>query len=87
MASRKNLKKAVKLVCGDAFAVCISLEIDTKGNAKDVNGLLVEILKIQNDFVARISHVEKDKAKLFFKKFREDFARSMGEIEQKIIKG
>ena len=54
-----------------------------KAKAEDI---MAEILKMQDEFVSRISHTEPGNVKGFYKKFRSDFNAKVNEIIDAISK-
>lgn len=87
MASRKNLKKNVNYIMGELFMegmiTCVHLK--KVGNEK-TEEILTNILNVQDEFVSRISHTEPGNVKAFYKKFREDFDKSIDGIIESIEK-
>jgi len=85
MASRRNLKKNVNYIAGELFAECLvnSLLIPDTNKAK-ADALMTEVLKMQDEFVSRISHTEPGNVKGFYKKFRTDFNAKVNEIIEAI---
>jgi len=47
---------------------------------------MVEIIKMQDEFISRISHTEPGNVKGFYKKFRSDFNAKVNEIIDAIAK-
>ena len=43
MASRRNLKKAVKNVCGELFADCVALCMVEQVDSETLKGLMAEV--------------------------------------------
>lgn len=87
MSSRKNLKKAVKGICGDLFADCVVLSMVEQGNREELRKLMGEVAALYGDIVARINHVEPGLApRVFFKKVRHDFTERANELSDKIVK-
>lgn len=81
MASRKALKKNVNYIAGELFAECLMHSLYVPGTDKaKADELMGEILKMQDDFVSRISHTEPGNVKGFYKKFRLDFNAKVDEI-------
>ncbi|BEG98164.1 hypothetical protein [Bacteroides sedimenti] len=74
MASRKNLKKHVNYIVGELFTECMINSLYVPGTDKEkADELMGQILEMQQEFVSRISHTQPGNAKLFYKKFKEDF--------------
>ncbi|WP_321332460.1 hypothetical protein [uncultured Bacteroides sp.] len=81
MASRRLLKKSVNYIIGELFTECIVNATYIPGTDKaKADELMLNILKIQDDFVSRISHTEPGNVKGFYKKFRLDFDSKTNEI-------
>ena len=86
MANRRNLKKQVKLICGEIMTDCFLLSICQNADEDQVKDLLAEAVDIYYDFISRISHTEPGQEKLFYKKFREEFSSRIDALNQKIVK-
>jgi hypothetical protein len=87
MASRRNLKKDINYVIGDIFTEClIYKELVPGTNAKAADELIVDLLRIDNDFIARISHTEPGKAKEYYRTLVKDFQKQMGDVIDKLTK-
>lgn len=81
MASRKVLKKNVNYITGELFAECLVNSLYVPGVDKEkADQLMGEILKMQDEFISRISHTEPGNVKGFYKKFRADFNAKVEEI-------
>lgn len=87
MVSRKVLKKNVNYITGELFSECIINSLYVPGTDKQkADGLMSEILKMQDEFVSRISHTESGNVKGFYKKFRSDFNEKVNEIIDEMSK-
>ena len=74
MASRRELKKNVNYIAGELFTECLINSMFIPGTDKvKADELMAEVLKMQDEFVTRISHTEPGNVKGFYKKFRADF--------------
>lgn len=81
MASRKVLKKNVNYIAGELFAECLVNSLYVPGVDKEkADELMGEILKMQDEFISRISHTEPGNVKGYYKKFRADFNAKVEEI-------
>lgn len=81
MASRRELKKNVNYIAGELFSECLINSMYVPGTDKvKADALLGEILKMQTEFVSRISHTEPGNVKGFYKKLRADFDAKVSEI-------
>lgn len=87
MASRRDLKRDINYVIGDIFTEClIYKELVPGTNAKAADELIVDLLRIDNDFIARISHTEPGKAKEYYRTLVKDFQKQMGDVIDKLTK-
>ena len=86
MASRKRLKKSIKLISGELFADCVALSMCANADKETLSALMAEVLALQMEYVSRISHTEKGQERLFYKKLRDEFTAKANEISEKIIK-
>ena len=87
MASRRELKKTVNYISGELFSECLINSLFVPGTDKaKADQLMAEILKMQDEFISRISHTEPGNVKGFYKKFRSDFNAKVNEIIDAIAK-
>ena len=87
MASRRELKKTVNYISGELFSECLINSMFVPGTDKaKADQLMAEILKMQDEFISRISHTEPGNVKGFYKKFRSDFNAKVNEIIDVIAK-
>ncbi|MCI7070908.1 MAG: hypothetical protein MR982_08115 [Bacteroides pyogenes] len=87
MASRRQLKKNVNYIAGELFTECLVNSMFIPGTDKEKDDeLMNEILKMQDDFICRVSHTEPGNVKGFYKKFRQDFNAKVNEIIDAIEK-
>ncbi|WP_291586975.1 hypothetical protein [Bacteroides sp.] len=87
MASRRELKKTVNYISGELFSECLINSMFVPGTDKTkADELMTEILKMQDEFISRISHTEPGNVKGFYKKFRSDFNTKVNEIIDAIAK-
>ena len=85
MAKRRELKKNVNYIAGELFSEClINSKFIPGTDKKKADELMVEIMKMQDEFISRISHTEPGKG--FYKKFRSDFNAKVNEIIDAIAK-
>ena len=75
MASKKTLKRAIHSICEDLFAEAIAVSLyGAKGQQGNAEALLFSILKLEDEFIRRASHLEPGMtAKVYFKNLTEDF--------------
>lgn len=87
MANRRDLKKTVNYISGELFSECLVNSMYVPGTDKaKAEELMVKILKMQDEFISRISHTEPGNVKGFYKKFRVDFNAQVNEIIDAIAK-
>lgn len=87
MASRRELKKNVNYIAGELFSECLINSLFVPGTDKaKADQLMGEILTVQDEFLARISHTAPGEAKKFYKKFRSDFNAKVNELIDAIAK-
>ena len=87
MASRRELKKTVNYISGELFSECLINSMFVPGTDKaKADQLMAEILKMQDEFISRISHTEPGNVKGFYKKFRSDVNAKVNEIIDAIAK-
>ena len=85
MAKRKTLKKAVNMMCTDLLIELIGAQNSATGAAEqDVENIAESILLMRNDFVKRLSHVDKKQVKRFFNQMEEDLSTSTNDIIDQI---
>lgn len=87
MAKRRELKKNVNYIAGELFSEClINSKFIPGTDKKKADELMVEIMKMQDEFISRINHTEPGNVKGFYKKFRSDFNAKVNEIIDAIAK-
>ena len=88
MTNKRELKKMINDVCNDLFAECIAYSLyNGKADNENVNSILKSIIRINSDFVKRISHLEPGmEAKTYYNKLRSDFDKSINEVIDNICK-
>ncbi|MBO4723855.1 MAG: hypothetical protein J5596_00855 [Bacteroidaceae bacterium] len=87
MASRRNLKKDINYIIGDIFTECLIYKELVPGTDKEAaDALIVDLLRIDNDFNARISHTEPGKAKEYYRALIKDFQTEITKVIDKLTK-
>lgn len=87
MANRRNLKKEINGICGDLFAECVAINLRKgDGDRSLTDGLMTEILKLQDDFISRVSHTQKDKVRKFYNHLYADFNAKTANIIEALDK-
>ena len=87
MAKRRELKQNENYIEGELFSeYLMNSKFITGTDKKKADELMVEIMKMQDEFISRISHTEPGNVKGFYKKFRSDFNAKVNEIIDAIAK-
>lgn len=87
MASRRDLKRDISYVIGDIFTECLIYKELVPGTDKDAaEKLIVDLLRIDNEFITRISHTEPGKAKDYYRALIKDFQKEISEVIDKLTK-
>ena len=87
MAKRINLNKAIKHISSELFAECMYLKATAGEKAQEaIDEQMVNILRLQNEHISRISHTEPGNVKGFYKKLRTDFSAGVSEIVEGLKK-
>ncbi len=86
MANRRDLKKGINFLCRELFAECVAITHYQKPTPQeDVDNVMTNILKLQDDMLNRVSHPEPGMPqKDFFKKLRSDMVNHTEEIVAQI---
>ncbi len=81
MASRRQLKKNVNYIVGELFTECLVNSLYVPGtDVAKADELMGEILKMQEEFISRISHTQPGNVQEYYRKFRKDFNAKVDEI-------
>jgi len=87
MASRRDLKRDISYVIGDIFTEClIYKELVPGTNQKEAEKLIVDLLRIDNEFITRISHTEPGNAKQYYRTLVKDFQKEISAVIDKLTK-
>ena len=86
MANKRSLKHVINLICEELFAEAVAASLYGNERVKDnADALLFSIIRLQSNYINRISHVEPGmKAKQYFKDLRDKFSAEAGEIIDQI---
>ena len=85
MANKRTLKKAIDLICENLFADGIAVALYGPRPKSEVEDLLYSIVKLQNNYITRVSHPEPGMiAKVYFKDLWEKFCAEVGEIQDQL---
>ncbi|MBQ9386389.1 MAG: hypothetical protein IJU24_05880 [Bacteroidaceae bacterium] len=87
MASRRDLKRDISYVIGDIFTEClIYKELVPGTNQNEAEKLIVDLLRIDNEFITRISHTEPGNAKGYYRALVKDFQAQITQVIDKLTK-
>ena len=87
MASRRNLKKDISYVIGDLFTECLIYKELVPGTDKNAaDELIIELLKIDDEFTTRISHTEPGNAKQYYRALYKEFNERIAKVTDKLVK-
>ena len=85
MTKKQSLKKSIHLICEEMLAECMAAIHYGDNNSENGHALLFSIVKLEDDFISRISHLEPGMpAKTYYGKLREDFAAKASELIDQI---
>ncbi|MBR1387193.1 MAG: hypothetical protein IJ553_02140 [Alloprevotella sp.] len=84
MTSKKDLKKVVKHICSELLTDCVALSLCDGKPIDGLDDIAADIIQTNNDYVKRLSHVEKGSERVFFKKYRQEFIDHVNELSHKI---
>ncbi|MGM9698653.1 MAG: hypothetical protein ACI3Y0_08410 [Prevotella sp.] len=86
MAKRKELKKVVDNICTDLTAEVVAVSLyESKPAEENVIAIINAIMKMRNEYIRRISHVEPGlPAKVYFKNLIENFNNDTIEVIDQI---
>lgn len=86
MANKRTLKKGIQLICEDLFAECVAVSLyGPEASKENAEALLFAIVKMQDNYINRISHPEPGiSAKAYYKDLREKFSEQINEILDQI---
>lgn len=86
MASRKQLKKSIKLITGELFADCVALSMCQQGNQETLNALMQEVINLHLDFTARVSHTQPGNVRGFYAQLKAEFTQKVNDLSERIVK-
>lgn len=86
MANRRKLKKAIYLMGADLLVECMAVKQHHPNIPEaDIENIVNSILLMQEDFINRLSHVDKHQVRRFFKQLEDDLAVGTNEIVDNIF--
>ena len=87
MANKRTLKRAINGISESLFAECVAASLyGSDNNKENIDSLLVSIVKMQRNFISRVSHPEPGLSpKAYFRDLREKLSADVEEIFDRII--
>jgi hypothetical protein len=81
MAKRRTTKRYIHNICTELWAECIAVSLYGKTDEKNMEAMLHSILKVEKEYISRMSHCEPGlKAKVYFKDVKDKFIASVSDI-------
>ena len=82
MTNKRTLKRIIHGVCEELFAEAMALSLyGAQGQKDNATAQLFAILKMEDDYLRRVSHPEPGmKANKYYKALRESFAAQVSDI-------
>ena len=81
MAKRRTLKKAINEMSADLLLELLATkQANPNIPDADVENIALSIVSLQNDFICRLSHVDKHQVKRFFAQLQDDLNVGTNEI-------
>ena len=85
MAKRRTLKKAINDMSADLLLELLAAkQAHPTINDADIENIALSIVKLQDDFICRLSHVDKHQVKRFFTQLQDDLTVSTNEVVDQI---
>ena len=86
MAKRKTIKRNIHLICTDLWAECVATTLySATPSDNNVEALLHSIIKLEREYVSRVSHTEPGmEPKKYFKDLFDKFNSHASEIVDQI---
>ena len=86
MANKRTLKKSISLICDELMTECVAASLyGNKAHQDDAEALFYSIARMENDFIARISHPEPGMPqKKYFAILCEQFTSQVSELIDQI---
>lgn len=85
MANKRTLKKTINLICDEMLVDCIAAIHYGVQHRDNTTALLFSIIRMQDDFIARVSHPEPGMPpKRYYGQLRERFSAQASEMLDQI---
>ncbi|MCQ2226497.1 MAG: hypothetical protein MJZ01_01150 [Bacteroidales bacterium] len=90
MANKRTLKKAIRYWVNDLITTLCYKGAVADAETDKVSNLIVKTMALQNEFLARVNHVDqksdKKAVKAYFSKFNADFTAQVTSLAEEINK-
>lgn len=82
MANKKTLKKAINAICEELLTEVVAVSLyGSEAQRDNADALLFSLVKIQNEYVSRVSHPEPGlPAKKYYSDLKEKFTAQVSDI-------
>ena len=82
MANKRTLKKSITLICAELMTECVAASLyGNKSNEDNAEALFYSIVRLENDFISRISHPEPGiPQKKYYRILCDQFAGQISEL-------
>jgi hypothetical protein len=86
MANKRTLKRAINLICEELFSECVAASLyGADKHTENAEAMLFSILKMESDFISRVSHPEPGMPpRIYYKKLREQFAAHASDLADQV---
>jgi hypothetical protein len=86
MANKRTLKRTIHLICEELLTECVAASLyGHQGQKDNAEALLFTIIKMQSQFICRVSHPEPGlPAKKYYKDLCEKFTAQVSELADQI---
>ena len=82
MTNKRDLKRVINYICSELFAECVASSLYVgRPCEENVNSLLATIVRLQGEYICRVSHPEPGIApKKYYQDLKENFNKEVAEI-------
>ena len=85
MANKRELKRTVNAICDELIVECVAASLYGNDAHEGNDALLFTIIKMQNEFISRISHPEPGMAaSRYYQDLKEKFSVQVSDIIDQI---
>ena len=85
MANKRTLKRNINAICDELIVECVAASLYGNDSHEGNDALLFTIIRMQADFIARISHPEPGmEPRQYYKDLREKFSVQVSDVIDQI---